>query len=295
MKCEICKKRPAEKAITRELDDGTEEELYVCGHCAESERTDGEMQHQHVSFPGGAAITISGEIDNAPPFIGAIINAVNNAIGDLEATRGNAKARKDAKNSNACPHKLSIENFVGAQFQTDKALHLEGLFLIGELDAAQRALHALRMDLVSRDYDSVKAPGHIYEFSYSGKFEEALNILSDLVAQEKNARERLTEDMKVFFADSVARALALLKSCRILSPAEYIDMLSPVRLAVLNNLTRGIDIGEIDSLISSLRAECASDDSSPEQKDEQDIQRAYEVRERFADVDFTIDAKENFL
>jgi hypothetical protein len=295
MKCEICKKRQAEKAITRELNDGTEEELYVCASCAHSHQVAEDIQAQAMKFPGGAAITISGEIDNAPPFIGAIINAVNNVIGNLESAESQKAAEEGELKLKSSSHKLSIENFVASCFQVDKALHLEGLFLTGDLDAAIKDLQSSNIYLHSRDYDSIKEPGHIYEFAYSCNFEEALNVLSNLVAQEKTARERLMDDMKVFFADSVARALALLKSCRILSPAEYIDMLSPVRLAVMKDIVHGITLDEVDAMICSLREECLQNDISPERKDLMDIQRASSVRQRFADVDFTVDAKENFL
>ena len=38
MKCELCNKADAACAITREREDGEEEELYVCRECAKAER-----------------------------------------------------------------------------------------------------------------------------------------------------------------------------------------------------------------------------------------------------------------
>lgn len=290
MNCEICKVSRAQKAIFRELEDGSEEELYVCDDCAAAEKRKSLVENAK-KFPE-ASITVCGDVENAPPFIGAIINAMNGVMGDIEAmTLGRSSKKNSAKSK--MKH-FPAGSVAGEIYKIDGSLHLEGLFQIGEIEAAARALHALDMDIVSKEVDGIKAPGHLYDFAYSGSPEDALKLIADLVTQEKNARVRLLSDMKHIFADSVSRALAILKNCRLLAPGEYIDLLSPLRLAVIGNLVTGITREEIDEIICKARHIPIPENLSPAERDAMDIERASSVRALFEGVFLSPLGKEVF-
>ena len=60
--------------------------------------------------------------------------------------------------------------------------------------------------------------------------ETAGRVVKAILREERNARIRLFEELPRVFGDSLCRALAVLKNCRLLSPGECFDLLSPLRL-----------------------------------------------------------------
>ena len=165
MKCEICHQADAATAITRMVD-GEEEELYVCHACASSERKARQKKSQRTrkgaGLPPGMSITISGEGGEPPPIIGAILDAVHGMVSDLE------QAQKESKNAKEPDYHDFPSDRVESPFRIGMRLHLEGLNLIGELDAVKRAIHALKMELVGVDADGIVTTGHVFQLKYLG-------------------------------------------------------------------------------------------------------------------------------
>ena len=120
-------------------------------------------------------------------------------------------------------------------------------------------------------------------------------FVKDLVEQEKNARARLKDDMAHVFADSLCRALAILKNCRLLSPAEYFDMLSTLRLAALEGFLDGMDFAGIEKLIKSIKPESHEDPVDVRERDREDAERAEVARETFEDVMLNEKGEEKLL
>jgi len=292
MKCEICHQADAETAITRQVA-GEEEELYVCHACAAAERKAKQKKSQRTrkvsGLPPGMTISVSGSGDAPPPIIGAILDAVHGMVDDLE------KAQHDAQEKKAPDYHDFPSARVEAPFRIGMRLHLEGLHLIGELDAVKRAVLALRMDLVGVDADGIKATGHAFVLKYAGSAEQAKRVVADLITQERNARVRLFEEMPRVFGDSLCRALAVLKNCRLLSPGELFDLLSPLRLAALENMLDGIGLAEIESLQTGQDLTSAEDKLEQVERDKIDGDRADEMNARFEDVVLNERAEEKFL
>lgn len=292
MKCEICHQADAATAITRMVD-GEEEELYVCHACASSERKARQKKSQRTrkgaGLPPGMSITISGEGGEPPPIIGAIIDAVHGMVSDL------AKAEEESKESKGPDYHTFPSERVEIPFRIGGRLHLEGLHLIGELDAVKRAVRALRMELVGVDADGVKTTGHVFQLKYSGSLEQAKRVVTDLLAQERNARVRLFEEMPRVFGDSLCRALAILKNCRLLAPGEFFDLLSPLRLAALEGMLDGIDLEAIEGLLLDVDLTNAEDKLEQPERDKVDAERADEMNARFEDVVLNERAEEKFL
>ena len=293
MKCEICHKADAATAITRQVN-GEEEELYVCRACATAERKARQKKSQRTrkvsGLPPGMSISVSGTGDAPPPILGAILDAVQGMVSDLEQAKGEAEAAKEPDYS-----LLPCEGRVEAPFLVGKRLHLEGLHLIGELEAVQRALHALKMDLVGVTADGVCQSGHVYELKYLESSERAARVLADLVTQERNARVRLFEEMTRVYGDSLCRALAILKNCRLLAPGELFDLLSPLRLAALEGMLDGIDLETVDAMMAGIDLTNAEDKLEQPERDKVDAERADEMNARFEDVVLNERAEEKFL
>lgn len=289
MKCEICHNADAQVAIEKD-----DEELYVCKSCAEKERVSRQKRSQRTRkiSRDGVEMTvteISSDGDAPPPIVKAIMNAFDGMLSGIE------KASQDAKKSEKPPlHDFPVER-AEAAYRVGSGLHLEGLYLIGELDAVRRAAHALNMDLVGVSADGVKDSGHVFRLGYSGSQEQAKRFVEDLLAQERNARIRLREEMPRVFGDSLCRALAILKNCRLLSPGELFDLLSPLRLAAIEKMLDGVTLRTIESMMMKIDLSSKEDELDINERDRIDAERADEMNARFEDVVLNEKAEGKFL
>lgn len=289
MKCEICHSRDAQTALPAA--DGGDDELYVCKECASKERVRRQQKSQRTrKRKGGPGVEITaiggpiGEDGEPPPIIGAILEAVNGVVSGFERAQKEAEEAQSRAAAEKKVHSLALGR-VAAAYRIGSRLHLEGLHLIGELDACRRAFRALGMELEGVTADGVKDAGHVFSVSYGdGSLERARRVLADLVAQERNARIRLFEEMPRVFDDSLCRALAILKNCRLLSPGEYFDLLSPLRLAAMEGRVEGIALKEIERLAGVLDLTGSEDRLEQAERDRIDAERADEVNARFEDV-----------
>ena len=306
MKCELCHKADAATAITRGEGDAAEE-LYVCADCAKAERQRRQKKSQRTrkvtGLPPGMSMSITrigpvdengeggGEEDGEtpPPFIGAIMNAFQDMVSDIEKAEQSAKKEKGPKY-----HDFPVSRVDGA-YRIGNRLHLEGLHLIGELDAVKRGLHALQMELVGVCADGINETGHVYTLSYAGTSEQAKRVVEDLLREERNARVRLFEELRRVFGDSLCRALAIMKNCRLLSPGEYFDLLSPLRLAAKEEMLDGITYDEIERMLAEVDLTSAEDKLEQPERDRVDAERADEMNARFEDVMLNERAEDKFL
>ena len=288
MKCEICHQADAAKAIRREGADGEEDELYVCEACARAERQRRQRKSSRTrkvtGLNGGVEMSVtevSGDGDSPPPIVGAILNAFQDMVNDLERASKGGEEKKDER-------KLVEIGADGADaaYRLRGGFHLEGLHLIGELDAVRRALHALDMELVGVEADGVKDAGHVYRIGHYGDAERAGRVAKDLVREERNARVRLFEELPRVYGDSLCRALAILKNCRLLSQGEYFDLLSPLRLAAKEKMLDGITYADLSGGDAKLEQE---------ERDRVDAERADAANRRFEDVMLNERAEEKFL
>ena len=298
MKCEICHQAEAETALVRGEGEGAEE-LYVCKACAKSERQRRQKKSQRTrksaGLPPGVSMTITrigpgGDGEKPPPFIEAIMNAVDGMVSDIEKSAA-AKPRKGERK----PRPVSLEGTDPA-FMVGGGLHLEGLHLIGEVDAVRRAMHALDMDLVGCESGGVVDPGHVFGVASAAPAALAGRVVKDLLREERNARVRLFEEMPRVFGDALCRALAILKNARLLSPAELFDLLSPMRLAALEGMLDGVSLKDVEEMLESAASAFAGDEKmDADERDREDAERADEMNRRFEDVVLNERAEEKFL
>ena len=106
---------------------------------------------------------------------------------------------------------------------------------------------------------------------------------------------RLFEELPRVFGDSLCRALAVMKNCRLLSPGEYFDLLSPLRLAAKEEMLDGIDAEEIERRLAETDLTSAEDKLEQAERDRADAERADEMNARFEDVVLNERAEEKFL
>lgn len=296
MKCELCHQRDAATAILLPVN-GEEQELYVCRECAHQERVRRQKKSQRTrktgGLPSGVAISVTGvggDGENPPPIIEAIMNAVHGMVSDMES------ARKEQEKPQSEPEYRDYScKGVDPVLRLGGALHLEGLNLIGELPAVRRALHALQMNLAGITADGVTDTGHVFRVQYTGPEERVARVVEDILEQERNARARLFEEMPRVFGDSLCRALAVLKNCRLLSPGEFFDLLSPLRLAAVEGLLDGVSRREIEQWLAKTDLSSREDKLDAAERDRVDAERADMMNRRFEDVVLNERAEEKFL
>lgn len=313
MKCEICHEKDAVVAIdlVGDSDDDEVVEVYVCKDCAEKEKKYQQYLKkkktiQHLEHDGAEMTVIASGDGVPPPFIQAIINAFEGSIQNMNAA-GKANSDKDSGDSGngsiTVPGKvepelvykdLPIRSFP-VIYRVANWIHLEGLFLIGEIPAVKRSIEALKMRLIGIDSDGLNDVGHVYRMEYSGSEEQAKRVLDALLEQEHNARVRLLDEMPRVYGDSVNRALSILKNCRLLSPGELFDMLSSLRLAAIDKLLNGMTRQQIDRMMQKLDLGSTEDHLCSEERDRIDAERADEINNRFLDVALNDEAKGKFI
>jgi len=279
MKCELCHENDAETAIPT-MRDGAEDELYVCKACAKRER----VRRQKKSQSTRRVTEVTEEDMDPPAVISGLIDAVHGVVSEIN--RAMKQKLEDGEQKPSDEEKMEVLPCGRAEraYRIGGRLHLEGLLLIGELEPVKRAMRALGMRLDGITADGVKDAGHVYEVRYTGSAERAKRVVEDLLAQERNARKRLLGDLTLVFADSVCRALAMLKNCRLLSPGEMFDLLSPLRLASMDRLLDGITQAEIMKMLESIELDSSEDGMSPGERDEMDGRRANAMNARFEEV-----------
>ena len=285
MKCEICHQRDAQTAIPAA--DG-ESELYVCRECARQDRLRRHQQSQRTrkvqGLPPGVSMSVAqiggdGEGIEPPQIVEALMKAFHGMVGDLEQAKAELSERREE------PRKAYSCARVSSVYRLGPRLHLEGLHLLGELESTRRAVHALEMELEGVTADGVHDAGHVYTLSYTAAAAERVKrTVGDILEQERNARVRLREELPRVFGDSLCRALAILKNCRLLSPGELFDLLSPLRLAALEGILDGIELAEVEEIALAQKLDSSEDKLDSEARDRTDARRADRVNARFESV-----------
>ena len=86
-----------------------------------------------------------------------------------------------------------------------------------------------------------------------------------------------------------------MKNCRLLSPGEFFDLLSPLRLAALENMLDGVGVKEIDKWMRECDLSSRGDIMPQDERDRMDAELADEMNERFEDVVLGDDGEGRFL
>ena len=301
MKCELCHKTDAQTAITRGEGDAAEE-LYVCNECAKAERQRRQkksLRTRKVSgLPPGVSMSITeisgggGDGEEPPPIIGALMNAFQDFVSDIEKAKDELSHPEKKRRAKEVDFPCSR---VDAAYRVRDRMHLEGLHLIGELDPVKRAARALGCELYGIDADGLHDVGHAYGLRYTGSSERAKRIVESILQSERSARVRLFEELPRVFGDSLCRALAIMKNCRLLSPSELFDLLSPMRLAAKEKMLDGVTYAEIERLMRETDLSGSEDRLSQDERDKADAERADEMNRKFEDVVLNERAEEKFL
>ncbi|MBR0197376.1 MAG: hypothetical protein IJQ34_04520 [Kiritimatiellae bacterium] len=279
MICELCHKKKAEEAIAKS-DEG--EELYLCRDCARKENLRREKLRQET--PNDSVVEIEngeGLPEDAPPIIRSIVEAVSDIFHDISnlAEKSETKDKKNNKEDF-----LTLKPRQKSPFIVNGRIHLAGLHLMGELEAAIRGVEALGLKLEGINEEGASNLGQMFSLKYRVSDALPKRALAYLLTQENNACRALIEDYRIVAMDAFSRALATLKNCYMLSPGEWLDLLSPMLFAARIGALKGVIWQEIAEMMKEVEFNESQEDKDAEILDIRDMGIAREARENFAHV-----------
>ncbi|AIM16641.1 ATP:guanido phosphotransferase [Bacillus sp. X1(2014)] len=178
---------------------------------------------------------------------------------------------------------------VGTGLRASVMMHLPGLILTQQINRIIPAINQLGFVVRGIYGEGSEALGNIFQISNQitlGKSEEdmcrdLMGVVSQLISQERSARDALQKTSNIQLEDRVFRSLGILTNSRIIESKEAAQCLSDVRL--------GIDMGYITNMSKTILTELMiltqpgflqQYAGGPLRPHERDIRRAALIRER---------------
>lgn len=179
---------------------------------------------------------------------------------------------------------------VGTGLRASAMMHLPALIISEQMEKVIRAVNQLGIAVRGLFGEGSDASGSIFQISNQQTLGESegdiikriTNVLSSVIEQENNARQKLleTEPEKVF--DKIGRAYGILMNVHKLSSTEAMKLLSLLRLAVDLNMLEETLRPKIDRLfIESQPGHIQYAAKSEIDPGKRDIYRARYIREQF--------------
>ena len=250
MLCEICHQKKATRVLKGE---GEDDEKYVCEGCAEEADQDAGERGQECPLPeegeGSFWDDIFGEDEDED---------------------------RDWK-------EFPLSH-IPADFRFNGLVHLEGINLVGEIADLMEYARGEGLDLRAMCQDNVLDAAHAYKIYYDGPIEKAKAAVELILDNEQKAREEMINFHPLSFEDTLARDLAVLRSCKVMSPLEFFDFLSPLRIGAIFGWLEGITTREIETIAASLEFE-GDEGLSDEELDKIDAALAKKIHKRFEKVE----------
>ncbi|MBU8880273.1 protein arginine kinase [Bacillus sp. FJAT-29790] len=178
---------------------------------------------------------------------------------------------------------------VGTGLRASVMMHLPGLVLTQQMNRIIPAINQLGLVVRGIYGEGSEALGNIFQVSNQmtlGKSEvdiseDLKSVVSQLISQERSAREALAKTSNIQLEDRVFRSYGILSNCRIIESKEAARCLSDVRLGIdmqyLKNISKNI-LNEL--MILTQPGFLQQYAGGPLRPHERDIRRASLIRER---------------
>jgi protein arginine kinase len=145
---------------------------------------------------------------------------------------------------------------VGTGLRASVMLHLPALVLVKQIEKVFRALQKINLAVRGLYGEGSRASGDFYQISNQvtlGKSETTIindirDVIPNIIAYERQARQTLTRENQAFVIDKVKRAFGTLKHATMMTSEETMDLLSSVRLGVNLGLIDDINISDVNEL-----------------------------------------------
>jgi protein arginine kinase len=187
----------------------------------------------------------------------------------------------------ACPTNL------GTGLRASAMLHLPGLVIQDHIEKVIRMVNQLGMAVRGQFGEGSEATGSIFQISNQqtlGENEAEIidrlrSILTAVIEQEQNARQKILEEKPHKLFDKIGRAYGILKNGHLLSSEETMNLLSLMRLAVDLGMLPQDHRAKVDQLLMEIQPGhlqyFAHRSVEPEERDRQ---RATLIRKEYAEI-----------
>ncbi len=178
---------------------------------------------------------------------------------------------------------------VGTGLRASCMLHLPSLVLTKQVNKVLQALAKLNLATRGLYGEGSSASGNFFQISNQitlGQNEDDIiagleKVIQQMIGHEKEARQYLLDKRKAKFEDQIWRALGTLKSARVVSSGEAVQLLSLVRLGVDMGFVNNLTYSELNSLFLLMQpAHLQKLYGRALGSSERDIRRADLIRER---------------
>jgi protein arginine kinase len=168
-------------------------------------------------------------------------------------------------------------------------LHLPALVMSRAIDRVMAAIAKLSFTTRGLYGEGTHAMGNFFQISNQvslgpseNEIIESINgLIRQIIEQENQARENLVSKNGALLEDRINRSLGILKSARIITSQETIELLSMVRLGCDLGMIKNIDRRSINELfIITQPAHLQKKENKKLSSDERDLKRAELIRER---------------
>ena len=148
-----------------------------------------------------------------------------------------------------CPTNL------GTGLRASVMLHLPGLTESGAMPRIASNLSKLGLTIRGTYGEGSKSIGALYQLSNqitlglseNEAIENLRSITVQLMEEERKARAQMSEE--IAWQDKIDRAAGVLKSARVLSSSEFMDLLSYIRLGLSTGVLQGVTTQELNALM----------------------------------------------
>ena len=206
-----------------------------------------------------------------------------NAIDDGLAKELNIAFLSDWGYLTACPTNA------GTGMRGSVMLHLPALVMTRSIDRVLAAIAKLSFATRGLYGEGTQAMGNFFQISNQvslgpseNEIIESINgLIRQIIEQEKQARDNLFTKNCPLLEDRINRSLGILKSARIISSQETIELLSMVRLGCDLGMIKDIDRRAINELfIITQPAHLQKIENKKLSSEERDVRRAQLIRDK---------------
>ncbi|QSH41769.1 protein arginine kinase [Lentisphaerota bacterium ZTH] len=182
---------------------------------------------------------------------------------------------------------------VGTGMRASVMLHLPGLVLSGQINAAIQGVSKLGMAVRGIFGEGTDNRGNLFQVSNQstlGESEEQIierldGVIKQMINHEKNARINLLENNQYFLLDHVGRSYGVLRHAYTLSSEEALNSLSGIRTGVDMGMFSSVDLHTVNELFLSINpAHLQRFAGKHLDSKERDVYRAALVRERLKNL-----------
>ena len=184
-----------------------------------------------------------------------------------------------------CPTNL------GTGLRASVMLHLPGLTESGAMPRIASNLSKLGLTIRGTYGEGSKSIGALYQLSNqitlglseNEAIENLRSITVQLMEEERKARAQMSEE--IAWQDKIDRAAGVLKSARVLSSSEFMELLSYIRLGLSTGVLQGVTTQELNALmVNAQPATLMAKAGKQLDQNQRDILRAQMAREACAKI-----------